>query len=524
MIAIPTHSDVPSTPTVGTGPEPSSASAASKWGFGKFLEKAQGGMTGTVDSTEKDVPSSATKKKEEDSTDSPTLLRAIDSLVPPPPRAMPALAVATVPTTSPAEISDDVGLPTDYSVPVSTTACASEEGVSPVASRTSAAPKVLSNSILDLPGNRESGTEESTAKFVGINSVPEDLKPGQPPTIVKNDVSRTVAPTQTPVAPEAASADDAPTPSISAVSAPAPVRSTTPLKATDNKPPVASKSFSAKLHQFGSRNLHPAVQETKDATVPVVKSVGKPHETGTPAGDPQQSDQLSGRPRTDAVTQCQTPDAKVSAADKEPAQIRPPQNCSVSQERTEPQPSSTHSEQAMPASPVLSIAGAPAHAALDDRQSESQTSGVPQTEHCATSPHPTASINLARVVDGLRRSEMHIGLRTAAFGAVEVHTVIKENQVGLSVGTEKGDLKTLLATEVPTLRAALHHQDLHFEGIRFLSDNSGVRSDLGSGGHSEERPFRQSWPQRAESSAANEIPAAALPENSSVATGLSVHA
>ena len=527
MIAIPAHSDMSYAPVDVIG-EPSNASCGSKSGFADLLEKVQGRTPGPTDPTGKDTQSPATKKKNGDPTSSPALLCAINSLVPvpPPPQAIPSPAVATAPTDSPLTIADDFQPQTGNPAPVNATGCNPAEVRSSVPSWTASVPPAVSNPAAETPGNRDSGTEKIMAKVVDFrDSVLGDPAPSPPPSVVNNDVIHPVVPRQIPVAPEAAPNNDTPAPSISMVGGLAAAMPSATMKATDNKPPVASKSNSAKSHRFSSRDLQQAVEETKNVAVPWVKSVGRAHDTRTQGDDPQQTAQPSGQQRLDAGARFQMQDAKVSAADKEPAQPRPLQNHGASQEPTEPQPSGTPSEHAAPTSGILSVAGAPPHVVLENREPENPTGGLPQAEQGDTSPNPAANVNLARVVEGLSRSEMHIGLRTAAFGAVEVHTVIRENQVGVSVGTERGDLKTLLATEVPTLHTALRHQDLHFEGIRFLSDSAGLRSDLGGGGRSDARPFRQSWSQRAESSAANEIPAAApLPENNSALTGLSVHA
>jgi hypothetical protein len=46
---------------------------------------------------------------------------------------------------------------------------------------------------------------------------------------------------------------------------------------------------------------------------------------------------------------------------------------------------------------------------------------------------------------------MHIALQTGAFENVEVHAVVRESQVGLAIGSERGDLHRMLANEVPNL-------------------------------------------------------------------------
>lgn len=79
---------------------------------------------------------------------------------------------------------------------------------------------------------------------------------------------------------------------------------------------------------------------------------------------------------------------------------------------------------------------------------------------------------------------MHIDLRTQAFGSVEVHTLIRDNQVGVTVGNERGDLRTLLGAEVPGLQTALRQQDLAFSHIQFLGTNASLDSALSGGADS----------------------------------------
>jgi hypothetical protein len=94
------------------------------------------------------------------------------------------------------------------------------------------------------------------------------------------------------------------------------------------------------------------------------------------------------------------------------------------------------------------------------------------------------------MVDGVSQSEMHIGLRTQAFGSVEVHTVVRDSQLGLAVGSEKGDLKTFLAAETPALQTAFRQHDLRFDDIHFLG--SGGNAGSGSAGaDSQSRRFQQ---------------------------------
>jgi hypothetical protein len=95
-------------------------------------------------------------------------------------------------------------------------------------------------------------------------------------------------------------------------------------------------------------------------------------------------------------------------------------------------------------------------------------------------------IQAARLLERLGHSEMHIGLRTLAFGSVEVHTAIHGGQVGLAVGSEKGDLRGWLAAEVPAIESTLRQHDLRLDNVRFV--HSGLTSDTGSSAHSDSQP------------------------------------
>jgi hypothetical protein len=82
---------------------------------------------------------------------------------------------------------------------------------------------------------------------------------------------------------------------------------------------------------------------------------------------------------------------------------------------------------------------------------------------------------------------MHIDLRTQTFGSVEVHTSVRDSQVGVTIGNEKGDLRTFLTAEVPGLQTAFRQQDLRFDQIHFLGQSSGLGPNL-SGGNDSQQP------------------------------------
>jgi len=120
----------------------------------------------------------------------------------------------------------------------------------------------------------------------------------------------------------------------------------------------------------------------------------------------------------------------------------------------------------------------------------SQGATLPPAERQAPAASPPASlpasstVEVARLVAGVAQSEMHIGLRTQAFGSVEVHTVVRDSQVGLTVGSERGDLRSLLTPEVSGLQTTFRQQDLRFDNIQFLETNAGTTAGFSGGADS----------------------------------------
>jgi hypothetical protein len=134
-------------------------------------------------------------------------------------------------------------------------------------------------------------------------------------------------------------------------------------------------------------------------------------------------------------------------------------------------------------------------AASQDSGRQSAAAPTAQPPSPVASPPPTlptvGPVEAARLVAGVAQSEMHIGLRTQAFGSVEVHTTVRDNQVGLTVGSERGDLRTFLASEVSGLQTTFRQQELHFDNVRFLETSPGTTSGFSGGADSQARSSSQ---------------------------------
>ena len=114
----------------------------------------------------------------------------------------------------------------------------------------------------------------------------------------------------------------------------------------------------------------------------------------------------------------------------------------------------------------------------------SQTPATPQAPAVAL-PGP---VQMAQMVNRMGQSEMRIGMNTSAFGSVEVRTVVHTGDVGLIIGSEKGDLRGLLANEMPALTNVLQQQNLKLNSVNFMQGFAFSNSGSG-GGDSQQRPF-----------------------------------
>jgi hypothetical protein len=84
---------------------------------------------------------------------------------------------------------------------------------------------------------------------------------------------------------------------------------------------------------------------------------------------------------------------------------------------------------------------------------------------------------------------MRIGLHTTAFGSVEVHAVVRDSQVGLAIGSERGDLRHLLSTEFPAIQGRLQREDLRLDSVRFFDQGPSFGAGLASGGQPRSQQF-----------------------------------
>jgi hypothetical protein len=106
-------------------------------------------------------------------------------------------------------------------------------------------------------------------------------------------------------------------------------------------------------------------------------------------------------------------------------------------------------------------------------------------EQAAVVPGP---VQVAQMVSRVGQSEMRIGMNTSAFGSVEVRTVVHASDVGLIIGSEKGDLRTLLANEIPVITHSLQQQNLRLNSVNFMQGFA-FSNNASGGGDSQPQSF-----------------------------------
>jgi flagellar hook-length control protein FliK len=95
---------------------------------------------------------------------------------------------------------------------------------------------------------------------------------------------------------------------------------------------------------------------------------------------------------------------------------------------------------------------------------------------------------MAQMVNRVGQSEMRIGMNTTAFGSVEVRTTVHASDVGLIIGSEKGDLRGLLSNEMPALTNTLQQQNVRLSSVNFTQSGA-FSNNMSGGGDSQQRSF-----------------------------------
>jgi hypothetical protein len=352
-------------------------------------------------------------------------------------------------------------------------------------------------------------------------------QPGEVTTSIATPIAMPVAvPTPTPVATPSASQSDAISATATATASQI-AAMTDPIATLTQGAAVPSKSAdaSAEMSPLTVAAKKPPAGQTPDPSVSTMPRIVPEPDVASAVPDrvafahpsrvPSATDDLFSAPRALPHLQQVTPTNHLHS--KEVQAAMPSENADatvakagVSEVSTQPDAAvsltSAVAAATSPAAPAAGFVVTPGSAVTSVETGISppttpSTGGANQLPPSATLkldvPQPpapnTGPVQIARLVDGIAQSEMHIGLRTQAFGNVELHTVVRDSQVGLAVGSEKGNLRNFLNSEVPTLQATLGQHDIRFDGIRFL-ESGGAGTGFSGGTEQQSRSFHQAAP------------------------------
>ncbi len=116
-----------------------------------------------------------------------------------------------------------------------------------------------------------------------------------------------------------------------------------------------------------------------------------------------------------------------------------------------------------------------------------------------SAPAAENRLPLAHVIaDAGADQQMRVGIRTAAFGAVEIYTSVHQNQVGITVHGERS-MAHWFSSEVQNLESGLKDHQLHLTTMVMDKSGSALQTSTGSHQQNPQRNFQatRGWPSHA---------------------------
>lgn len=134
----------------------------------------------------------------------------------------------------------------------------------------------------------------------------------------------------------------------------------------------------------------------------------------------------------------------------------------------------------------------------------------------------------ARVLDRMGQSEIRVGLNTADFGNLELHTRVNQDRVAATLATSHSELRAALIAEMPSLEHAMAQHRLTLDSFH-LDTHSGAHPNKNQGAPADSQNQSQTWEQAVDPGAAAEgLPMAeTVPSQVWIrpySSGLNVHA
>jgi len=132
----------------------------------------------------------------------------------------------------------------------------------------------------------------------------------------------------------------------------------------------------------------------------------------------------------------------------------------------------------------------------------------------------SSPLHTAKLMAGMERSELRMGLRTGEFGNVDIRTSLVRNQFTAEISAERGELGRALAAELPNLQHRLTEQHLPAASITVQDHSSGGSSDFQQGS----RPGQSAPPVSVSGRTHEDSPLPMLPVEATEATArLDIH-
>jgi len=249
---------------------------------------------------------------------------------------------------------------------------------------------------------------------------------------------------------------------------------------------ILPATSSAIRNNNGTSTATAAAPQSSSLNASAVQNV-----TPQPGKDAQSGNQ-SDNPQAAAPLRRDDPGAANSAAVSASPQASSSQTSSFQSSSSQASPSAADAQIATPAVAVMPPLSAQPASADSAPRPDTMPAAAGSAASMAAAAQPVAlpgPVQVAQMVSRVGQSEMRIGLNTSAFGSVEVRTVVRASDVGLLIGSEKGDLRGLMTNEMPALTNTLQQQNLRLNSVNFMPGFAYSNNGSGGGADSEQRSF-----------------------------------
>jgi hypothetical protein len=112
-------------------------------------------------------------------------------------------------------------------------------------------------------------------------------------------------------------------------------------------------------------------------------------------------------------------------------------------------------------------------------QTHQMLDSAPLAEPAVILPNQSDSSSSDAGLTAQVNAQMHVGIRSDAFGSVEIHTVVQQSEIGITVHSDR-DIARWFSSEIPGLESGLNSSHLNLTGVSFDSGSSGVQTGSGS--------------------------------------------